>query len=113
MNGNVGTLISELEAAKISYEFIRHPVAYTAQQEAAAAHIPGRSFAKSVIVFADGQPKHLVLPSPQRVDVEAVRRHLGAGDVRLASEEEITGLDRKSTRLNSSHSRASRLPSSA
>jgi Ala-tRNA(Pro) deacylase len=92
MNRCLERLQSEFDTAGVKYEVIQHQSAYTAQHEAALAHVPGYSFAKSVIVFADGAPKHLVLSAPLRVELEAVRRHLGASEVRLAREEELSHL---------------------
>lgn len=80
------------ERADVHYEILKHPAAYTAQEEAAAAHVPGHMFCKTVVAFADGRPVLLVLPAPHLVDFEKVRAHLGAQDVRLATESEMAGL---------------------
>ena len=45
-----------LEEQGVEYEIIDHPVAFTAQEEAAASHIPGRHWAKTVEVLLDGIP---------------------------------------------------------
>ena len=58
-----------LDQNGVKYVSVRHSPAFTAQEIAASAHIPGKELAKTV--------------------------------------------DRKSTRLNSSHSQQSRMPSSA
>jgi Ala-tRNA(Pro) deacylase len=92
MNRCLERLQREFDSAGVRYEVIQHQSAYTAQHEAALAHVPGYSFAKSVIVFADGAPKHLVLSAPLRVELEAVRQHFGAKEVRLAREEELSRL---------------------
>ena len=43
-----------LDQRKIKYVTISHSPAYTAQEVAASAHIPGRILAKTVMVFIDG-----------------------------------------------------------
>jgi Ala-tRNA(Pro) deacylase len=74
------------------YELVVHPTAYTAQEAAQAAHVPGHEFCKSVIVYIDGKPAVLVLPAPHIVSIDAVRAALGARDVRLATEKEMADL---------------------
>ena len=75
-----------------SYTPIHHRVAFTAQEEAAATHVPGREWAKTVVCMADGRPVLAVLPAHFRVDLYALRLMLGARDVRLAAEHEFSGL---------------------
>ena len=45
-----------LEEQGVEYEIIDHPIAFTAQEEAAASHVPGRQWAKTVEVLLDGRP---------------------------------------------------------
>ncbi len=73
----------------VDYEVEQHPVAYTAQEVAAAGHIPGRTFAKPVIVNADGRLIMTVVPADRLLDLEKVKTTLGSDDVRLASEDEF------------------------
>jgi Ala-tRNA(Pro) deacylase len=80
---------NELEQRGIAYEELHHPDAYTAQQLAEREHISGHRVAKVVCVVADGRPVELVLPASRRVQLDAVRELLRAGDVRLASEKEL------------------------
>ena len=68
-----------------------HPVAYTAQEVAAAQHVPGKQLAKVVLVDADGKLLMLVLPASCRVDFPALKSLLKAKKVRLAREEEFSG----------------------
>jgi YHS domain-containing protein len=42
-----------LDRNQARYSLLSHPTAYTAQEEAAAAHVPGREWAKTVVSFAD------------------------------------------------------------
>jgi len=76
----------------VTYTPIHHRVAFTAQEEAAATHVPGREWAKTVVCFADGKPILAVLPAHFRLDFYALRSMLGARDVRLAAEHEFSSL---------------------
>lgn len=78
-----------LEDRKIPYKTETHPEAFTAQQAAQASHVPGRSFAKSVIVNVDGEIWMAVVPATERVDLRRMQACLGAKKVRLASEAEF------------------------
>jgi Ala-tRNA(Pro) deacylase len=70
---------------------LTHPVAYTAQEVAAAQHVPGKQLAKVVLVDADGKLVMLVLPASYRVDFPKLKSVLKAKKVRLAREEEFGG----------------------
>ncbi len=76
------------------YSVLPHRIAYTAQEEAAAAHVPGNEWAKTVVCFADGQPVLAVLPAPFAVDLGKLRRGLDAQSIRLGTESEIASLYR-------------------
>lgn len=76
------------------YSLVPHPTAYTAQQEAAAAHVPGREWAKTVVCFADDEPILAVVPAPCAVDLDQLQRTAGARTLRLATEPEFAPLYR-------------------
>ena len=78
-----------LSKKKVKYKVIKHDLAYTAQEIAAAEHIPGRKVTKTVIVKADGEPKVLVLAAPCMVDFTKLKKVLSCKKVELAQEEEI------------------------
>ncbi len=81
-----------LDQAGVPYEVVRHAPAYTAQQRAATAHIPGRRVAKVVLV-RDGEWFGMaVLPAPAQLDVEALARASRHERVRLAAESEFVHL---------------------
>lgn len=85
--------ISEaLERERMPYVVFRHPPAYTALEQAAVSHVPGRCAAKVVICIADGQPLQAIVPAHYRVDLERLREITGAGSIRLATEREIAAL---------------------
>ena len=81
-----------LKRERTPYRTIAHPVAYTAQEEAAAAHVSGRRWAKTVVCLADDQPVQVVVPADMMVDVERLRELTGARMVRLCTEDEIATL---------------------
>jgi Ala-tRNA(Pro) deacylase len=78
-----------LQEHNVAFEEQHHPTAYTAQEVAAAEHVPGRLVAKCVIAVADGQMVMLVLPAVHQVDMARVAEMLGASEVRLAQEDEF------------------------
>ena len=73
----------------VCFEELCHPEAYTAQEVAHLEHISGHHVAKVVVVMADGRPVELVLPASRQVRLGRARAVLGAGEVRLATEEEM------------------------
>jgi Ala-tRNA(Pro) deacylase len=85
--------ISEfLDRHRARYSLVSHPVAYTAQEEAAAAHVPGREWAKVVVCVADDHQVLAVLPAPLKVDLNRLKRAAHAGSLRLAHESEFKEL---------------------
>jgi Ala-tRNA(Pro) deacylase len=78
-----------LETRKIPYKTETHPEAFTAQQVAQASRVPGRSFAKSVLLSVDGRIWMAVLPATERVDMDRVGRCLSARKIRMAAESEF------------------------
>jgi len=76
----------------VAYETRHHPLAYTAQEVAAAEHLPGKFLAKVVMVKGDERLVMLAMPAPSRVDLAKLKAVLGAGEVRLAREEEFADL---------------------
>ncbi|HZW35837.1 MAG: aminoacyl-tRNA deacylase [Deltaproteobacteria bacterium] len=77
---------------KIPFHSSTHPEAFTAQQSAQAAHVPGRSFAKAVMVNVDGKFWMAVVPATERVDLARMQKCLGVKKARLASEAEFSPL---------------------
>ncbi|MGW8281817.1 MAG: aminoacyl-tRNA deacylase [Gemmatimonadota bacterium] len=81
-----------LDEQKVEYEVIDHPIAFTAQEEAAASHIPGRQWAKTVEVLLDGRPAICAIPATRRLDLEKLRAMTGVDSVELATEGEMARL---------------------
>lgn len=86
------SISSFLDSNGISYSVVEHPVAYTAQQEAAVTHVPEREWAKAVVCIVDNQPTLAVLPADRVVDFERFRTACGGTSARLASEAELRPL---------------------
>ncbi len=85
----VKTLQKFLDAQHIKYVTMSHSAAYTAQEIAASAHIPGKELAKTVIVKVNGDMAMAVLPACDRVDFDLLKEAAAANKVELASEEEF------------------------
>ena len=78
-----------LDENNIRYVRIIHSPAYTAQEIAATAHIPGKELAKTVVVKLDGELAMAVLPAPAQVDTDALAKAAAAKEASLATEEEF------------------------
>jgi len=81
-----------LDDHNVKYVTIKHSPAFTAQEVAASAHIPAKSFAKTVVVKLDREMAMVVLPASQRVDFELLKRAAGAKGVDLATEQEFKNM---------------------
>lgn len=74
------------------FEVIGHREVYTAQERAAACHVPGRRLAKVVIVRDGDWYAMAVLPATARLDLSELRRRTRRYDLTLASEDELERL---------------------
>lgn len=81
-----------LRQANVAYTVFPHLPAFTAQEEAAVTHVPGRDWAKAVICFADGEPIQAVVPANLEVDLDRLLLVAGAQAIRLARENELDWL---------------------
>jgi len=81
-----------LDANKTPYEALTHRPAYTAQEVAAAQHVPGRELAKVVVAKAGGRFLMVVLPAPRKVDLGKLAQALPEKAASLATEEEFARL---------------------
>ncbi len=82
-------LMEYLDSHHIKYDVVNHPLAYTAQGVAAAAHVPGKDVAKAVMVKIDGKLAMAVLPAPRRLDLQEFKKEVGTERVELANEQEF------------------------
>lgn len=78
-----------LDARNVKYSIVTHSPAFTAQETATMARIPGRELAKTIIVKADGRMLMVVLPASEMVDLRSLRKAVGAESVELAREDEF------------------------
>ena len=81
-----------LHDAHVPYVLMPHPPAFTAEEEAAAVHVPGRAWAKVVICMVDDLPVEVLLPATLTVNLERLRTLARGRTIRLADEKELAGL---------------------
>jgi len=77
-----------LDQNKIKYQVIIHSIAYTSQEIAALAHVPGSEMAKVVLVKTNSGMIMTVLPASHIVDLRRLKEITGSSQVILAREEE-------------------------
>ncbi len=78
-----------LEEHGVRFVTISHSQAFTAQEIAAVAHIPGKEMAKTVMVKLDGELAMAVLPAPDQVSIPRLTKISGAKHVEIASEKDF------------------------
>jgi Ala-tRNA(Pro) deacylase len=78
-----------LDTNNVKYVSITHSKAYTAQEVAASAHVPGRALAKVVIVELDGEMAMAVLPANRKVVLQDLREITGRDQVCFVAEEKF------------------------
>lgn len=88
----VNRLKEFLDENHVPYVTIKHSPAFTAQEIAALAHVPGKDLAKTVMVKLDGRLAMVVLPATDHVSANRLREFAGAEEVELASEEDFANV---------------------
>jgi len=83
------TIQNYLERNNIPFEVIQHERTATAEETASAARVPENRFAKTVVVWIDGQMAMVVLHADERLNLEKLRRILNVSEVELCSEREF------------------------
>jgi len=78
-----------LDNRGVKYQIMSHAEAYTAQETAAHAHVPGKELAKVVMIKLDGKICMAVLPATHKVDLKQLAEESGAKKAELAAEEEF------------------------
>jgi Ala-tRNA(Pro) deacylase len=86
------TVQAFLRRGGVAYSVFPHAAAFTAQEEAAVTHVPGRDWAKTVVCFADGEPIQAVVPADCEVDLVRLLDVACARTIRLATESELDWL---------------------
>lgn len=82
-------LESYLREEEVPFQTQHHPRVFTAQEVAAAEHIPGKMLAKVVMMVSGEKMEMFVLPAPYQVDLRKAREVLGNEEARLAEEKEF------------------------
>lgn len=80
-----------LDDAGVRYDTVAHPRTATTSAAAEAAHVPGDSVAKTVVIHHEEGYVLAVVPSSHRVDLSTLQYHIDRR-LGLASEEEIDAL---------------------
>lgn len=82
-------LLEYLTDNNVDYELKEHPAAFAAQDVAYHAGVPGRMFAKSVLVKLDGVMAMAVIPADTKIDFQRLQDTAGASSISLAVEPEF------------------------
>ncbi|TWT56743.1 YbaK / prolyl-tRNA synthetases associated domain protein [Thalassoglobus neptunius] len=80
---------SLLRSCGVDFDVLEHETEYTAGRTAESLHVPQGHFAKTVVLNVDGSRVLAVVPASRFIDLELVRRELGAVNVQLVGEEEF------------------------
>ena len=78
-----------LDTNDVRWVSIKHSPAFTAQEIAASAHIPGQEVAKTVMVKIDGELAMAVLPATKMLNLSLLKEAAGAQKVEIATEAEF------------------------
>lgn len=81
-----------LDKNRVPYEVVTHREAFTAQEIAAALHVPGKQLAKVVMVKTGERFVMTVLPAAWRIDLDKLKKVLNDKKIKLATEEEFKSL---------------------
>jgi len=78
-----------LDLNKVKYKTLKHKLAYTAQEIAAAQDVPGKQVIKSVLVKADDKYILAILPAIHLIDTKKLSKILKCKKLKIATEKEI------------------------
>ena len=78
-----------LDCQGARYAVITHSPAFTAQEVAASAHVPGKDMVKVVVVLIDERLALAAVPATSELDTDRLRTAAGAREVSIASEWEF------------------------
>lgn len=81
-----------LDQHKVKYQVITHSPAFTAQEIAGKAHVPGKELAKVVMISIDGEITMAVLPASHIVDLNRIKEVTGAQHIELTPESDYKDL---------------------
>ena len=99
-----------LDKENVKYTTISHSRAYTAQEVAQSAHIPGKELAKTVMVKIDGKMAMAVLHASYKVDFDLLKTSANAREVeeRIADARPQAPADRSGRPPESARQRGTR-----
>ena len=78
-----------LDSQRVSYVWAPHKETFAAQEIAETLHVPGRMFAKAVLVHASGRVVMAVLPASLQLDLHKLAHALDVENVDLLTEGEL------------------------
>jgi Ala-tRNA(Pro) deacylase len=78
-----------LDSNKVKYKALKHKLAYTAQEIAAAQEVPGKQVIKSVLVKTDKNFVLAVLPAIHLIDLKKMKAVLKCKSLKIATEKDI------------------------
>lgn len=78
-----------LEAHVARFDVVAHEATISAQEQAAAMHLPGATVAKVLVVKERDGFVMAVVPASSEVDLDRLKGLIGHGEIRLATVEEI------------------------
>lgn len=81
-----------LQKEHVPFQTLQHPEAFKASEIAGLLHVPGRQFAKCVIVKADGKYILCVIPATHVVDFDKLKALAKAKEIILVKEQEASRL---------------------
>ena len=78
-----------LDSNKVKYKALKHKLAYTAQEIAAAQEVPGKQVVKSVLVKTDKAFVLAALSAVQLIDLKKLKSVLKCKSIKIATEKDI------------------------
>lgn len=78
-----------LNSNKVKYKALKHKLAYTAQEIAAAQEVPGKQVIKSVLVKTDKTFVLAVLSAIHLIDLKKLKSALKCKSIKIATEKDI------------------------
>jgi len=75
-----------LDQQGVKYKLLIHSPAFTAQEVAEVAHVPGRLMAKTVIMTLDGKMAMIVVPAPKMIHPDSLAESLSVKEATFLHE---------------------------
>lgn len=85
-------IIKYLDEHHVDYSCLEHPAAFTAQEIAAEAHIPGRHLVKTLVLKLDDKWVMFALPADLYLNLQKLKELTGVQECHLARESEFKDL---------------------